>query len=60
MYRFKETTKALCLPDFDGNELLKCIEKLVKLDHRWIPTERGYALYIRPAHISMENTLGVK
>lgn len=60
MYRFKETSKALCLPDFDGGELLRCIERLVKVDKRWIPTERGFSLYIRPAHISMEETLGVK
>lgn len=60
MYRLKNTSKALCLPDFDGRELLSCIKELVKLDERWIPAERGFSLYIRPTHISMENTLGVK
>lgn len=60
MLRLKNTTKALCLPDFDGNEFLNCIKQLVKLDQRWIPAKRGFSLYIRPTHISMENTLGVK
>lgn len=32
----------------------------MRVDRRWIPKERGYALYVRPAHISMEETLGVK
>ena len=32
----------------------------MKLESRWIPTEKGFSLYVRPAHISMENTLGVK
>ena len=60
MHRFKKSSYSLCLPDFDGNELLKCIKELVKLDERWIPSQRGFGLYIRPFHISMEPTLGVK
>jgi len=60
MLRLKNTSKALCLPDFDGNELLKCVEQLIKIDQRWIPAKRGFSLYLRPTHISMENTLGVK
>lgn len=32
MFRFKNSSKALSLPDFDGNELEKCIEEYIKLD----------------------------
>ncbi len=38
--------------DFDGDEYLKCIKELVKLDKSWIPREHGYSLYIRPTLIS--------
>ena len=48
------------MPDFDGKELLECIKELVRLDEQWIPTTRGFGLYIRPFHISTEPTLGVK
>jgi len=36
------------------------ISELVKTDQRWIPVKSGYSLYIRPLHISTEETLGVK
>ncbi len=49
----------LGLPDFDGNELLKCIHSLVNLEHAWIPPIRNYSLYVRPCFISMDNKLGL-
>lgn len=52
MHRFKISSSALCMPDFDGKELLECIKTLVKLDERWIPSQRGFGLYIRPFHIA--------
>lgn len=32
---------------------------MIKLEKDWIPTKRGYSLYIRPTFISMTNQLGV-
>ena len=60
MKRLKQSSKRIALPDFDGNELIKCIEKLVKLESEWIPAKTEYSLYLRPLHISMEDALGVK
>ena len=54
MNRFLHSSKRLGLPAFDKKELLECIKQLVKLDNRWIPTERGYSLYIRPTHIATQ------
>lgn len=53
------SAKRLAFPEFDGNELLKCIAELVKLDHSWIPQERGYSLYLRPTMIATQPALGV-
>jgi branched-chain amino acid aminotransferase len=60
MFRFKNSCSAVALPDFDGKELKKCIEELIKVDNMWVPDVRGFSLYIRPTAISMENSLGVK
>lgn len=59
MERFKKSATRLTLPDFNGDELLKCLKKLIRLDERWIPAERGYSLYIRPALIGTQESLGV-
>ncbi len=50
--RFLASSTRLALPSFDKNELLECIKALVKADQHWIPSERGYSLYIRPTHIA--------
>jgi branched-chain amino acid aminotransferase len=59
MERMVNSAKRLAFPEFDGNELLKCIAELVKLDHSWIPQERGYSLYLRPTMIATQPALGV-
>lgn len=35
------------------------IKQLVKVDHSWIPTQKGYSMYIRPTFIATTPTLGV-
>ncbi|KAJ3317513.1 branched-chain-amino-acid aminotransferase [Boothiomyces sp. JEL0866] len=59
MTRFLRSCERLKLPSFDKNELLKCIKEFVKTDARWIPSERGYSLYIRPTAIATQESLGV-
>ncbi|CAI2166698.1 17441_t:CDS:2 [Funneliformis geosporum] len=59
MKRFKKSAARITLPDFNGDELLECLKKLVRLDERWIPAERGFSLYIRPTLIGIQTTLGV-
>lgn len=36
---------------FDETELLTLIKKLVTIDKKWIPSEPGYSLYLRPTMI---------
>lgn len=48
MNRFNASSTAAGLPACDPNELLKCIESLIKLDKSWVPTIPGYSLYVRP------------
>jgi len=37
MFRLKNSARSLALPDFDGDELLKCINDLCILDERLCP-----------------------
>jgi|TARA_B110000208_G_scaffold31394_1_gene41284 branched-chain amino acid aminotransferase len=59
MARMNSSMDRLCLPQFNGDELLKCIKTLVKQDSDWIPRGEGFSLYIRPTGISTQPTLGV-
>jgi branched-chain amino acid aminotransferase len=44
---------------FDGDELLACIKELVRVDERWVPTQEGYSLYVRPTVIATHPFLGL-
>jgi branched-chain amino acid aminotransferase len=59
MARLLNSCKRLSLPEFNQKELLKCISSFVKQEIRWIPSERGYSLYLRPTAIATQNSLGV-
>ncbi|GFS68957.1 branched-chain-amino-acid aminotransferase, mitochondrial [Nephila pilipes] len=59
MQRMLLTAERASLPKFDGNELLKCMKKLIAIDRQWIPEREGCALYIRPTFIGIDPSLGV-
>ena len=59
MQRLNKSSARIALPTFDGNSLVELIGKLVKLDERFIPTMKGYSLYLRPTMIGTQRTLGV-
>ncbi len=37
----------------------RCIMEAIKIDHRWVPNQEGYSLYIRPAAISNHSYIGI-
>ncbi|KAL9654248.1 hypothetical protein ABK040_010280 [Willaertia magna] len=57
--RLNRSSARLGLPNFNGEEFLKCLAELVKIEKDWVPDKKGYSLYIRPTVISTERTLGV-
>ncbi|KAK7099498.1 branched-chain-amino-acid aminotransferase, cytosolic-like isoform X1 [Littorina saxatilis] len=59
MKRMRSTAERSALPDFDGDELCKCIKKLISIDSAWVPRSDRCSLYIRPTFIGTEPTLGV-
>lgn len=58
--RLKRSSKRLALPDFDGDEFVNLVSEYVKIEQRWIPPISEFSFYIRPLHIAMEETLGIK
>lgn len=40
--------------DFDKQELLECIRRLIEVDKDWVPDDHGSSLYVRPVFIGNE------
>lgn len=59
MERINKSAARIALPTFDGNALIDLIGALCRLDQRFIPSEKGYSLYLRPTLIGTQRTLGV-
>ncbi len=58
--RFARSAERLVMPEFDKEFLMNSLLTLIDIDRRWVPGDRGTALYIRPTLIATENMLGVR
>jgi branched-chain amino acid aminotransferase len=58
--RLDNSCDRLCIPRIDESIFYTAIDKLIELDHAWIPTGPGQALYIRPLIYSDEGYLEVR
>uniref|UniRef100_A0A1B6KV56 Branched-chain-amino-acid aminotransferase n=1 Tax=Graphocephala atropunctata TaxID=36148 RepID=A0A1B6KV56_9HEMI len=47
------------LPQFDSEQMIRCICRLISIDQEWVPHSESASLYIRPTLIGTEPTLGV-
>lgn len=59
MARMERSADRVALPAFDTDALLVLIKRLVMIDARWIPSQPGYSLYVRPTIIGTRPNLGV-
>ena len=59
MARINKSAARIALPTFEGKSLISLIGTMCKLDQRFIPSEKGYSLYLRPTMIGTQRTLGV-
>ncbi|KAK5958918.1 branched-chain-amino-acid transaminase BAT1 PWA37_003594 [Arxiozyma heterogenica] len=59
MKRMNKSAARICLPTFDGAELIKLMGKLIEQDKRFVPQGQGYSLYLRPTIIGTTPALGV-
>ena len=58
--RLNGSCQRLCIPILDRDGVVEAVRRLVKLDHAWIPHQRGQSLYIRPLVIGCETHLDVR
>lgn len=58
--RFNRSAARMGMPQIDADQHIEAIKALVSLEHEWIPSQPGSALYIRPVMVSVESTLEVR
>ena len=58
--RLNRSLQRLCMPEIPEELFLEAESELLKLEERWIPTQKVASLYIRPTVIGTEAALGVK
>ncbi|SFG90605.1 branched-chain amino acid aminotransferase [Sporolactobacillus nakayamae] len=59
MERMNQSCARLNIPKIDEKFVIKAIKKLVAIEEKWIPSEPGQSLYIRPFIIGTDPALGV-
>ena len=59
MKRFNRSATRMSMPMVDEEDHLAALVRLVELEHEWVPAVSGASLYIRPAMIATEASLGV-
>ena len=57
--RFNESAVRVVMPEVDAAFHLQAMKSLISLDERWVPSEPGSSLYIRPAMIATSAKLGL-
>lgn len=58
--RFNRSADRLCMPHFLENDFIESINALVNIEKRWVPDNKGAALYIRPFMFATDSALGVR
>ncbi|RDW66220.1 putative branched-chain-amino-acid transaminase [Coleophoma cylindrospora] len=59
MERMNKSTSRIALPTFDRASMIDLLSKFAALEERFIPSAKGYSLYLRPTMIGTQRTLGV-
>lgn len=54
MQRMNLSAQRAGLPNFDGLEFIKCINRLIQIDQEWVPHAEASSLYIRPTLIGID------
>lgn len=57
--RLNRSAIKMCIPQIDEKFALEALKKLVEIEKDWIPTQKGFSLYIRPLIFGCDPILGV-
>lgn len=58
--RLNRSARRMALPDLPVEDFVEAADLLVRTDARWVPTEPGMSLYLRPLMMATEVGLGVR
>lgn len=58
--RMVKSCERLCIPPVPEKAFIAGIEKLIKLDHKWVPRTEGNTLYIRPFACAWDEVIAAK
>jgi branched-chain amino acid aminotransferase len=58
--RLNQSAERMCMPPIPVEDFLQYESEILKLEQRWIPQQKGTALYMRPTMIGTEAILGVR
>lgn len=58
--RFNDSAKRMSMQGVDVEEHVAAIAQLVALEHEWVPSLPGAALYIRPTMIATDEFIGMR
>lgn len=58
--RLIRSCEQLCIPPLERDAILQSFHSLIEVDHAWVPSKVGTALYLRPTVIASEAFLGVR
>nr|CAD7392620.1 unnamed protein product [Timema cristinae] len=56
MARMNHSAVRAGLPTFDGNQLIRCLSRLITVDQEWVPHSESSSLYIRPTLIGIDSS----
>ncbi|KAI7338957.1 branched-chain amino acid transaminase [Hortaea werneckii] len=59
MKRMNKSAARIALPTFEGDKFIELLKEFCRMEERFIPSTKGYSLYIRPNIIGTQRTLGV-
>lgn len=57
--RFQRSSRRLALPELPVGAFIDAIERLLALDHEWVPSAPEHSMYLRPFMYASEVTLSV-
>jgi len=59
MARMNKSSARIALPNFSHSAMIELISRFCSMEERFVPSARGYSLYLRPTMIGTQRTLGI-
>lgn len=58
--RFNLSAERMCMPEVPVEMFIDALRSLLNVDKDWVPSKKGFSLYIRPFMIAMDPYVGIR